>query len=884
MSAKKENMPKKNRQKLSSHLLQEWHPTRNGSTDPSILTAKSGKSPWWQCSQCSHEWQAPIYHRSNGTGCPKCKPKSAWVKHLNSILDKRGSLAEHHPQLISEWHPTKNGSVTPDQISPSSGKKFWWKCPKGEDHEWEAIVSNRTKGRGCPVCSGRKASISNCLETTHPEVAKEWHPIKNEKLLPSEITFASHKKIWWKCQTGHEWRVSVSNRTSRGKSECPICLKADIGQRRVRSLIKRDGSLSQVFPEIAKQWHPTKNEDNLPSKFTASSRHRAWWLCNKGHEWCVSISARKNHGCPKCSYQTSQLEIRIFCELKGIFPDATWRERIASKECDIFLPRHKIAIEIDGFPWHKDREGQDKLKKELLSTHGVHLFRVRDQRLPKISESDVFYKDKEAHLQIIVRILHHIKDRIVLSDLEKSKIAEYLHINKLTDEETFKKMLNDVWSVPEQESIVYLHPEAALDWDYEKNTHLSPKNFSSSSEVSVYWKCQKNGEHKWKTKIKDRIKSKGCPFCSGRRVGSDNSLAVLHPELVAQWDYEKNSLLPTQVSGGSNRKVWWKCHCDSSWQATIWSRVNSGNPECLRCYNQHGRGQSQIRKAVQKNGSFADKYPTLSHEWHPTKNGALTPHSLSCGSSTDVWWKCPKGTDHEWQNSIVARIQHPICPFCCGKKVSLANSLQHCFPLLAKEWHPTKNTLNSTEITKCSGRKAWWQCAKGHDWEATVTARRKGNGCPFCAGKKAAFDDNFESHFPRLATEWHKLKNNPSLPAEFRPNSNSKVWWSCLKHPEHIWKASIASRARGTGCPFCAGKQTSTFYNLKVVNPSLAQEWHSDKNAPLLPHDVTPNSGRKVWWQCQKKHEWQATINNRTKGRGCPYCRTQKSNPLHEQP
>ena len=139
------------------------------------------------------------------------------------------------------------------------------------------------------------------------------------------------------------------------------------------------------------------------------------------------------------------------------------------------------------------------------------------------------------------------------------------------------------------------------------------------------------------------------------------------------------------------------------WQATIWSRVNSGNTECLRCYNQHNRGKSQIRKAVLKHGSFADKCPVLAQEWHPTKNGSLTPQSLSCGSNMDVWWKCPNGNDHEWQNSIVSRIQYPTCPFCCGKKVSLNNSLQHCFLELAKEWHPTKNNLSPRD------HKMQWQ-------------------------------------------------------------------------------------------------------------------------------------------------------------------------------
>lgn len=232
---------------------------------------------------------------------------------------------------------------------------------------------------------------------------------------------------------------------------------------------------------------------------------------------------------------------------------------------------------------------------------------------------------------------------------------------------------------------------------------------------------------KWSSKSKD------CPFCIGKRVCSGNSLAILQPNLAAQWDYEKNTLNPSQVSAGSSRNIWWKCSCGSSWQATIWSRVNSSNSECLRCYNEHNRGKSQIRKAVQKNGSFADKCPVLAQEWHPTKNGSLLPSMLSRGSNIDVWWKCPEGDDHEWQNSIVSRIQYPICPYCCGKKVSLKNSLDYCFPLLAQEWHPQKNlSLTPKDVTPNSGKKVWWQCSAGHEWEATINNRAKGRGCPSC--------------------------------------------------------------------------------------------------------------------------------------------------------
>ena len=70
-------------------------------------------------------------------------------------LNKK-SLAKLNPSLAKEWHPTKNGDLTAYDVTLGSGKKIWWKCSKGKDHEWEAIIVNRNKGIGCPICSKHK--------------------------------------------------------------------------------------------------------------------------------------------------------------------------------------------------------------------------------------------------------------------------------------------------------------------------------------------------------------------------------------------------------------------------------------------------------------------------------------------------------------------------------------------------------------------------------------------------------------------------------------------------------------------------------------------------------------------------------------------------------
>ena len=129
------------------------------------------------------------------------------------------SLIAINPKLAREWHPTKNGSLTSNDVMRYSNKKVWWICKIV--HEWEAAIDHRSNGTGCPYCSGKAVNDENCLNTTNPELAREWHPTKNGSLLPKDVTPYSHRKVWWLCKNGHEWEVAITNR-SIGKG-CPYC-------------------------------------------------------------------------------------------------------------------------------------------------------------------------------------------------------------------------------------------------------------------------------------------------------------------------------------------------------------------------------------------------------------------------------------------------------------------------------------------------------------------------------------------------------------------------------------------------------------------------------------------------------------------------------------
>ena len=89
----------------------------------------------------------PISLFTHGEEVLKGSDKVKLVKGVND-------LETLNPTLAEEWNYEKNGTLTPDQVTAGSNKKVWWKCKFG--HEWEAIVGSRSKGHGCPFCSGRR--------------------------------------------------------------------------------------------------------------------------------------------------------------------------------------------------------------------------------------------------------------------------------------------------------------------------------------------------------------------------------------------------------------------------------------------------------------------------------------------------------------------------------------------------------------------------------------------------------------------------------------------------------------------------------------------------------------------------------------------------------
>ncbi|MCA0940864.1 hypothetical protein LCM28_13370 [Salipiger pacificus] len=547
-----------------------------------------------------------------------------------------------HPEIASQWDYEANAPHRPEEVTPGSSKAFQWKCANNEEHTWIAKVNVRSKGHGCPICSGRVASKENSLAACEPQLTKEWHPTENYPYTPENTSRGSKRKITWVCSLGHEFRATVNNRVANGS------------------------------------------------------------------------------GCPRCArHGMSRVELRVATELMKLFPGAQRRKKVFGKECDVFLPELKIGIEIDGHYWHTGKKSEEIAKTLALLENGVTVIRMRDDRLERISDSDVFFKYRENEADMVCRLATKISEICFdQGHFDAAKVLrEYAYEGRLIADDIFSEWVDSLPAPPPGESFKDLAPEAAAQWDDERNGAMRPELFRPHSSFRAHWKCPEC-DHRWQVSIGSRTAGNGCPACAGRVATETYNIQVLCSHLMHEWNWQQNDVDPRTVTPMSARLFSWKClKRGHVWEASAYVRTNGQScPECRA-----------------EEDSLLVRCPDVAATWHPTKNGDITPSDVSYGSKREFWWMCLENTDHVWKRSVNIRTSNRGCPFCAGKRVSPETSLAARRPDLAAQWDFDVNgALTPESVTAGSNLNVGWVCERGHRWIANINSRNRGNGCPGC--------------------------------------------------------------------------------------------------------------------------------------------------------
>ena len=238
------------------------------------------------------------------------------------------------PALQQQWDHAANAHLDSTVIKPQSSRKVWWtcgQCPDGHLHSWEAGVSSRTKGSGCPQCSGCKVCKHNSLATKAPKVAAQWDYEANNS-TPDNVVAQSNTSVGWRCDVcGHPWTARIDCRVSRNKTGCPKCGE----HRRRKNQMKHPTFAECQDPHsqaVLAEWDHERNavQENSPHNITLKSHKQIFWLCQKcpagqEHSWSAepySRTSRSKPGCPFCAGRSA-----CKCNsLPSLYPDiaAEW--------------------------------------------------------------------------------------------------------------------------------------------------------------------------------------------------------------------------------------------------------------------------------------------------------------------------------------------------------------------------------------------------------------------------------------------------------------------------------------------------------------------------------------------------------------------------------
>ena len=633
-----------------------------------------------------------------------------------------------------------------------------------------------------------------------------------------------------------------------------------------------------VDSDLIKEWDWEKNSKlNLnPHLLTIASQKKAHWICDKGHKWTTTINHR-GIGKTQCPYCSNKKVLIGYNDFESQFPTLM-------KEWD-WEENDKIKI----FP-NKVFCGSSKKVHWVCSNGHKWITSIRHRT---IRESNCPYCAN-------------------------------------------KKIL------PGYNDLKSQRPDLMKEWDYENNI-LDPEKVALLSPKIAYWVCPKG--HKYKKTIYDRVKGRGCPICVRAKSTSFPEqcfyyyIKKIYPDTINKYkDIFSNSMeidiyIPCIKTGIEYDGLFWhnkdsiqreeKKYIICKKNGIKLYRIKEGkfkesvdNADEIyyipkKCDNKTlssyiyefikgmtffdyklpkidiNKDRNEILEymTIKYEESLENLLPNIAKEWHPTKNGKLTPDLFPPGSTKKVWWKCSK-CGNEWYGSIANRNNGHGCNVCATekRKVTKKETLLSTRGILDNkrcllDWDYEANEHGPEYYTNGSGEIVNWKChICGHKWKTAICSRTRDykNGCPLCSGKTivGGINDLF-TLLPNLMKEWDWKKNKDIDPKKIGIGSHLYAYWKCKKCG-FIWKSKIYNRTHGRGCPCCANRIIVPGINdLQTTNPELANEWHPLLNGSLTPNQVTKGQSIKVWWKCSKcGNEWQDTLNHRSSSkRQCPKCK-----------
>ncbi|WP_342542448.1 zinc-ribbon domain-containing protein [Paenisporosarcina sp. FSL H8-0542] len=421
--------------------------------------------------------------------------------------------------------------------------------------------------------------------------------------------------------------------------------------------------------------------------------------------------------------------------------------------------------------------------------------------------------------------------------------------------------------VTREKSFGSLHPHLLKEWHPEKNNEKTAFDFMPNTHKKAWFLCEHG--HEWEAYIANRTKGKGCPYCSGHKPTNETSLLATNPKLCEEWNSEKNGdKIPNDFKPFSNEKVWWRCSKGHEWSAAIYSRQDGrGCPDCSR-NSQTSFPEQAIFYYIKK--LFPETENRKKLEFLANNAEAdIFIDSLNLAIEYDGYHHMNELERDERKNVLMKENNIQLIrvrQFVGDRKLP---NIENSDSFVIEHDYNHKKGLD-----KCIGEILAYLIEKYSLDVASVDVdsnRDRGE----ILKQMNENERNLEMLFPLVSEEWHPTKNSALMPNQVSPFSHLKVWWRCEKNDKHEWEATIANRANGRKCPYCLNRKINETNSLMALAPQMGKQWHPTKNGALNPNEIALNYGKKVWWLCERGHEWETTPNNRVNSSNnsrCPLC------------
>ncbi len=499
------------------------------------------------------------------------------------------------------------------------------------------------------------------LERTHPELILEWDQEENGKVQPTMFTAGSQAKVWWKCNScGYKWMASINSRT-RGTG-CPECGKKKMGESHRKTVLAGgERSLAVVDPLLALEWNYEKNPIS-PHELTANTNYKAWWTCpDCGYVYQSAVSNRHKNssGCPVCANQVLCSGIN---DLKTLYPEiaSEWSAKNEDAPDKVLAgghTKHFFQCHRCGYIWSASIASRIRGTGCPNCSFTLHtsipeqvIFLCLKTVWPSIRNS---YKPRWLQGREVDIYIPHLKVGIeydgggwhqdIKRDIDKTKMMHEhgIELIRIRESKCPKVADNSIQITLRDNARNYYGIQKAI----EELCDVLNERFDANIELQ----CNVKDVY---AEVVEKFRNKIL----------DVSFASEYPNLMSEWNYEKNKGLDAHnISPKSSIKIWWRCKdCGYEWQSTPERRTRAGCPYCANEVVWAGHND------------MATIRPDILEEWD-YENNQIKPQEVTASSHKKIAWSCKK-CGYKWSSPLYSKAAGHGCPKCARETVAKKQS------------------------------------------------------------------------------------------------------------------------------------------------------------------------------------------------------------------